>query len=278
MLRIKHRPLQAMMLVLTLVTFPALAGLGYTVKTTVERADGTKHFGEQVLTEGNQARIDFLDANGKPDGSYLVTNNGGKTFALADGSEAYCSDWKTASFFRAAGQFLNKGARLANAKLKSMSVEKILEEPGGRLEGHDTTHIRLVTKYGATARILFLTFEYEVEEIDDIWMANDLELPVFERLWLDSVSQTGFDYLDEIYAQRMAFETAPVLKLENVVTLRNVKKGEEEVKKETILVSNLRELTATDIDPGHFKIPRCQPVSKKVMEKEATRMLKKHIR
>jgi hypothetical protein len=120
--------------------------------------------------------------------------------------------------------------------------------------------------------------EYTVEEIDDIWMTSELDLPVFERLWLETTSQSGFDYLDEISARRIAFETGPVLRLENVVTLRNLKKGEEKVKKEITVVHNLREITADDIPKGHFDMPPCEPVSRKEMEKNATRMLKKHVR
>ncbi|MBT8052812.1 MAG: hypothetical protein HKN57_04575 [Xanthomonadales bacterium] len=252
----------------------ALAGLGYTVTTTVERADETEKFSEKVLTQGKQARIDFLDA----DGSYLVTNDGGKTFVLANRSEAYCSSWTTTGFFQAAGNFLKKAEGLANAELHDLSVKKVLEEPGGVIEGFDTTHIRVVSKYGAKARILFLTMEYAIEEVDDLWMTSDLELPFFEQLWLESNANTGFTYMDELSEQRLAFETGPVLKMENVVTLRNVKKNESEVKKETTVVSNLREITAGDVPPGHFDLPRCEPVSRKMMEKEATRMLKKHVR
>jgi hypothetical protein len=162
--------------------------------------------------------------------------------------------------------------------VKNLGIEKVLEEPGGVIAGYDTTHIRVLTKYGANARILFISFEYDIEEIDDIWMTDEFELPVFEDMWLQSTTQSGFDYLDEISKRRVAFETGPVLRLENRVTLRNMKNGEEEIKKETTLVSNLREISATDIPPGHFDIPECKPVSAKVMKKEAVRMLKKHVR
>ena len=261
-----------------LVTTSAWADLGYTVTTTVERADGLKRYGEKVLTIGDKARIDFLGSDGTPEGGYVVTTDGGKSFALTNGSQAYCSNWTLSEFFQAAGRFLEKGKRLANADLSEVSVEKVLEEPGGRIEGFETTHIRVVTRYGAKARILLLTMEYTVEEIDDIWMTSELDLPVFERLWLQTTSQSGFDYLDEISARRIAFETGPVLRLENVVTLRNLKKGEEKVKKEITVVHNLREITADDIPKGHFDMPPCEPVSRKEMEKNATRMLKKHVR
>jgi hypothetical protein len=267
-----------LLILLVLLAQTAFAGLAYTVTTTVERADETQQFGEKVLTEGQRARIDFLDGDGNPDGSYLVTLDGGKTFALANDSEAYCSDWTTAGFFQAAGRFLKKAERLANAELNDLSVEKVLEEPGGVIEGLETTHIRVISKYGAKARILFLTMEYAIEEVNDIWMTHDLELPLFEQLWLDSGTQTGFGYIDELAKRRNAFETGPILKQESVVTLRNVKKNESEVKKEAVVVSDLREISAADIPPGHFDMPECQPVSPKVMEKEATRMLKKHVR
>jgi hypothetical protein len=44
------------------------------------------------------------------------------------------------------------------------------------------------------------------------------------------------------------------------------------------VVHNLREITADDVPKGHFDMPLCEPVSRKEMEKNATRMLKKHVR
>lgn len=114
----------------------------------------------------------------------------------------------------AAGRFLKKGSKLVRPKLKDARVEKVLDESGGEIEGFETTHVRLETSYGGKVQVLFMSWDYEVDE------------------------------------------------------------GQ----KEPMLVSNLREVTVSDVPPGHFESPECKPVEKKDMEKEVTRMLKKHIR
>ncbi len=266
-------------MLLLMWALPALADLGYTITTTVERADKTAVFKETVLTVGDKARIDFLNAQGRRTGEYMITNNGGKTFVISDGSEALCANWDTADFFAAAGKMLDKGKRLVIAEVKEPKVEKVLEEPGGKIEGYDTTHIRVRTSYGAKSRIPLVSKEYEVEEVDDIWMTEDFELPVFEKLLLQAYAKTGSDYLDKITGQRVTLlETGPVLRMENVVRLRDVKKGEEQVKKERMVVSNLRQITAANVPVGHFDLPQCKPVSQEKLEKEAVKMLKNHVR
>ena len=53
-------------LALTAVILPtaALAALRYDVNIEVIREDETKHYGERVTSDGNRARVDFLDDDG----------------------------------------------------------------------------------------------------------------------------------------------------------------------------------------------------------------------
>ena len=117
------RTLLAVTLTTLLAYGPAWAALTYETELEIVREDKTKFLREKVTTAGERARIDFINADGSSDGSYLVTNDGGKTMAIHDGSQAICATWSTAEFFKTAGEVVKKGRRLFNADISS--VERV---------------------------------------------------------------------------------------------------------------------------------------------------------
>ena len=50
---------------------PLHAALLYEISTEVEREDVIERFSERVMIDGDEGRIDFLDAAGEPDGGYV---------------------------------------------------------------------------------------------------------------------------------------------------------------------------------------------------------------
>jgi len=261
-----------------LASGPARAALRYETELEIVREDKTKILREKVTAAGDRARIDFINVDGSSDGSYLVTNDGGKTLAIHDGSRSICATWDTAEFFKTAGEVLEKGKRTFNADITSVERVLVKEEAGPELQGFPTRHLSLRTNYRAQASVLFIKFEFSVEEIDQVWMTDGIEMPAFESRWLSAGTQTGSEFINEHASKWNQFVDQPVLKHTNEVTVTNVKSGKAFSKVENFKVTLLEEVADADLHPDYFSIPNCQKVSSKEMNKEAKRMLKKYVK
>ena len=108
-------------------------------------------------------------------------------------------------------------------------------------------------------------------------MTNDIDLPVFERQWMEAGTHTGSEFITEHASEWNQLIDQPVLKHTNTITVTNVKSGKTFSKVENFKLTLLEELAEADLDPDLFSLPECQEVSPKVMKKEAERMLKKYI-
>lgn len=233
---------------LVLVT-PASAALRYTIQSVVER-----------------------------DGSYLVTLDGGKTLYLTDGEDAVCSRWSVAEFWETVGDVLEGARRFANAKVHDANAEKQSDGPGPSIHGLATRHVRIKTTYGADARLLILKFRYAVEETDDLWIADDLVLSAFEDAWLRAGALSGFEYTDDMSRQWLSHGSGAVLRWKNLVRLKNLRSGEETVKRREVMVSSLEKIDSASIPAGKFEVPACQQVSREEMERRAKKLLKRHVK
>lgn len=265
---------------LMVLTLPASAALRYLIVTETVKEDDTDVNAELVTADGDNARVDIVKPDGivLPNGGFLVTNDGGQSIAISDGGSAVCGAWTTAEFYDAAGRVAEKGRKTVKADLKDVSTAKVLDEPGPEMLGYPTNHVRLESHYGAMGKFMFIKFDYEVKETFDLWMTNELDMPQVEQYMVDASTQSGFDYVDQLTKEYNAFLTGTVLKEVKVVRLINVRSGKEEMKTVTMEVKSVEILDSVDIPPQTFQVPDCKPVSKKQMEKRATRMLKKQVK
>lgn len=254
---------------------PSAATLRNTITLDIQRSKGdtvkTERLVEQVTVDGDRGRIDFLAPDGSKHGNagYLLTLDGGSTFAWSDEGQAVCSNWSLEAFFETVGALLEKSTRFINAKLPEARVEKVLEEPGPDMHGFPTTRLRLVTKYGAKGRVLIMKFEYSVEQTDDVWMTSALELPALERRWVETMGRTGFEYADAMSVAWDTEVTGVVLKHKNVVRLTNLQSGKVSLKTETMAVTEFERLEPSQIPEGTFVKPECRQVDPREMEEKA---------
>lgn len=262
-----------------ILAVPSGAALRYNVAVDIQR-EGDKvkseRLVEQVTVDGDRGRIDFLAPDGsKPEnGGYMLTLDGGKTFAWSDGGQAVCGNWSLEEFFGTVGALLEKGTRFINAELPEAQVEKTLEEPGPEMHGFPTTHLRLDTKFGAKGRVLIMKFEYSVEQTDDVWMTSVLELPALERRWVEMMGQTGFEYIDAMLATWDAEVTGVVLKHKNVVRLTNLQSNKVSVKTESMEVIKFERLEPLQIPADTFEKPECRQVDRRQMEETANKYIR----
>lgn len=267
-------------LVITLSLLPqlVLGALRYDINIEVIREDETEYFSERVTADEDNARVDFINRAGQPDGSYMVTNDAGKTIVVHEGDKSICANWDRAEFFQAAGKILTKGERMISAKISSVETTVVSEEEGPEIEGYPTRHIKLRTHYKGSGRLLFVKMTYSIEELNDIWVTNAMELPEIEKGWLEAASRTGNEFLDEHARAWPENPKETILRHTNVIRLVNVKSGKTQEKTEHLTVTNISTLDAADLPAGIFQLPTCKKVEQSEMKHQAERMLKKYIR
>jgi hypothetical protein len=267
-----------LLIILSLMPQLVLAAVRYDINVEVIHEDETVYLSERVTADGDNARLDFMDRAGQPDGSYMVTNDAGKTITVHDGDKSTCANWDRAEFFEAAAELMAKGQRMVNAKISDLETTVVSEEEGPEIEGYPTRHFKLRTHYSASGRLLFLKRAYDIEELDDIWVTNALKLPKIEEEWLADSSSTGNEFLDE-HARAWPESTAgTILRHTNVVRMVNSKSGEVGEKTEHLTVSNISTLDSAGLPAGIFRLPACEKVKQSEMKHEAKKMLKKYIK
>ena len=262
-----------------ILAVPSGAALRYSIAIDIQREGDkvkTKRLVEQVTVDGDRGRIDFLAPDGsKPEnGGYMLTLDGGKTFAVSDGGQAVCGNWSLEEFSGTVGALMEKGSRFINAELPEAQVEKTLEEPGPEMLGFPTTHLRLATKFGAKGRVLIMKIKYSVEVTDDVWMTSGLELPALERRWFETMGQTGFEYMDDMSATWDAQVTGAVLKHKSVVRFTDLQSNKVSVKTETMEVTRFERLEPAQIPADTFEKPECRQVDRRQMEETANKFIR----
>ncbi len=167
------------------VSAPALAGWSFhqTVRTSGGREAGATDVGSKVQLEGGDARIEFESAGDNPmfgRGSYLLLRGSApKGFFLVDATG------KTYSKFDSEG--LGQAMRPAGGEGESggmqmtvsdARIEKLLEEPGGELQGVATTHYRYRKSYTMTMAMAQMKMVTAHDIVEDLWLTTAIDLGV----------------------------------------------------------------------------------------------------
>ena len=202
-----------------------------------------------------------------------MTLDGGKTAVLGHQKKAVCSEWNSEEYFRKMGQLLFKVKRWTNLEVRDAKIEKVSEEPGPELLGYPTKHIRLVTTAGIKASVVVKKFRFHLQITDDVWIAPQLEIHPIEQQWINAQTNTGFEQLDQMLDTWNKKLPAMILKQESVIRLKDQIKEKESIKTEKIEITAIEKLDLSKIPAETFRVPKCERVSQKEMEKTAKEML-----
>lgn len=167
------------------VSAPALAGWSFqqTVRTSGGREAGATDVDSKVQLEGGDARIEFKSGGDNPmfgRGSYLLLRGSApKGFFLVDSTAKTFSRFDSEGFGQAmrpaggAGESAGMQMTVSDAR-----IEKLLEEPGGELQGVATTHYRYRKSYTMTMAMAHMKMVTAHDVVEDLWLTTAIDLGV----------------------------------------------------------------------------------------------------
>ncbi len=167
------------------VLVSAGADAGWSFTQTVRRSGGRgaeqADTDSRVQIEGANARIDFLKLAANPifgAGGYMlsrgaplkglfIVNPEKRTYTKFDPDEL------TQAMAPGAAGTEGSGIQMKVADVKS---EKLLEEPGGELQGLATTHYRYRKSYTMTMEMASMKMVTAHEVVEDVWQTTEIDL------------------------------------------------------------------------------------------------------
>lgn len=249
--------------VAAVVASPAPAGIRYQAVTETvpeERPKGRMRMLVEGWVEGDRARIEFRESDNPimGAGTYLLTQDGGRTLLLVDPEEKTYSRWDLEAMMGAAGALMEGMGPLLNVQISEPAVEKLLDEDGGAIHGRPTRHYRYRTTYTMKVKVMGMGSESAIEQIQDLWSTTDLA-DAGLGVWLrTSPRQTGIEDIDRLIAAEMERVQGFPLKTEVVATTTD-KKGRQNVTRTrqevTLLESASPEAAIFEVPAGFKEVP-----------------------
>ena len=199
----RHRVHTAVaLLVIAGLAAPARAGVHYTATTKVVGAQGGRDTSVEGWVDADRAKV-VIDKSGNPlmpEGSYLLTADGGKTLYLVNPEEKTYGELDLGALMGTMGTMMNAMGPLLKVNVSNHKVEKLAEEPGPSMFGHATTHYRFHTAYDVSVKVLMMNRASHVDTTTDAWTTADFS-DLGMRAWLRSEPpHTGNPDIDRLIA------------------------------------------------------------------------------
>ncbi len=266
------RTLLLVSVILLFTVFTVEAGTRVVVEVEVTKGDSIEKSIEIITFNKDRFRIDFPGAGKEltDQSPYIMTVNSGENWVIGDKSKDgfYCTEMKTEEFFRSLGDQATDAIEFFNVTVEAPTVKKVLEEPGPKIEGYETTHLQLETNASAHAWVLFMKFEYSVKVIDDLWYTTELDMHPVRKKWINALTQSGNSLIDKMFADFTAKLPGAVLRQESVIDITNVRKKETKTQKKRSVIKKVEELKAGELDKI-FVMPECKVMDDDEVQEKA---------
>ncbi|MFY9820162.1 MAG: DUF4412 domain-containing protein [Thermoanaerobaculia bacterium] len=237
---------------------PAFAGIHYKSTTKSEDARGR---GNEVQVEGwvsgEKARVEFKDSTSPnpftQKGTYLLTQDGGKTLYLVNPEEKTYSVLDLNAVLGAVGTVMNGLGPLLKIQFSEPKVEKLADEDGGTVAGVPAHHTKYRTSYTTTMKMFGVGRSNAVVSEQDFWTSTKLVDPgmgVWLRAQPPRTGNADFDRL--LTAERYKLQGYP-LKMVTVTTNTDSKSGKANTSHSTMEVTQLE--TNATVPAGSFELP-----------------------
>ena len=248
------KPLAPFLLAASFAAAPASAG-GFRFRASTH-AEGTASPAISMAdtdvagrVDGAKARIEIVKSRNPllPQGSVLVTLDGGRSITLLDPARKTSSPWSAKG--KAAGGAAARS--IVRVQFENPEVRKLAESPGEKIAGYDTKYFKFRIAYTAAVDVMGSVQKTETTRIEEIWTAPALTDAGFAAWLRKDSAPTGNDALDRQIASELS--TAPGTPLKRITTtMWKDPGGRDQTVKTTVSVSELRKDSAS---PELFQAP-----------------------
>jgi hypothetical protein len=237
-----------------LVSILNLGSAGYAgwVFTTVTRGENDKgsdpvHMTVKASVEDERGRVEFTESQSpqmKP-GSYLLTQDGGKTLYMVSPEDKSYMKWDVQSMLAGAGQAMQAMKGVMNMNCSDPTVEKLLDEKGEPILGYPTRHYQFRTTYTTEVSFLGMKSSSGIVTDEELWTTHKLTDAAC-GIWLRrDPPKTGNAQIDALITNRMsAIEGFPLKRLTKTTTTD--KKGKTHVGQTSMEVTSIKKQSLPD--------------------------------
>ena len=250
------RPMVALALLTLIGAVPAWGGIYYRAITTTD-VDGKRQ--DRMTTEawvdGEAARIEFRESKNPmaPVGSYLVTEDGGKTVFLINPQDRTYAEWELDAMLRLVGTVTEDMGPLMSFDISRPNVELLSEEEGDEFADLPTQRYKYRTTYDFQMKVVGIRRSSEVETVQDLWVTEEIEDSGM-GVWLRKDSaMTGNEDLDALISAEMGKLKGFPLYNETVTTTKSGKKRNKVTVSRT--VTEVTELKRSGVARPDTSIP-----------------------
>jgi hypothetical protein len=223
-----------------------------------------------ITVDGEKIRVDYLgEETEKTDVTpFLLTIDNGKTWILGNEGkgEFYCAAVDMKEYFRDLGEIIARVDSFANVKITNDKVVNVLEESGPEILGNPSIHIRLETTADIKASILIKRYKFKLRKVDDIWYARDREMHIAKKRWIEALTHSGYEKLDNLSSQARGSIPGAILKQETEIKITNVKEDEIDIYTRKINIRSIEDMDSSAVPEGTFVPPECDGLDKKQMK------------
>jgi hypothetical protein len=167
---------------------PAAAESYHFRSTTTTTREGEKKPQSGSMSgwvDGGNVKIEFPDdrSDGRVrKGMYLLTTDAGATVFMVDPENKIYYEFDPELMMGVA-------AGMLQLEVSDASIEKLGEEPGGQLQGHDTTLVKLRTQFAMTMNVLGMERVDRYDSTQEIWTTDAIGGQAW-TLWLKMLPST----------------------------------------------------------------------------------------
>lgn len=149
----------------------------------------------QMTTDSGKARIDFTEGQGPgaEKGSYLLTQDSGKTFTMVMPKDKTYMKWDMDSMMNLAGAMGN----MMQMKISNPTVETVLDEAGPAHLGYPTRHYKHHITYKMSMSVMGFKNESSIVKDEEVWTTTKLDLSALST-WAGKIPKTNNENLDQL--------------------------------------------------------------------------------
>jgi hypothetical protein len=234
---------------------PAWAGITFTEVTKSEggRGEEANNMVAQVWAEGGQAKVEFQETNNPvfTKGAYMLINQKGEMIFVNPEKKTY-GKFDLDTMMESVNQAMGAAAKFGfSMEVEDPKVQKLLEEPGGKILGYSTTHYRWHTTYTMVMHMPRPMHDrrHPADSTEDVWTTSDVSVPTAaSKLFSGMSGGPVMKELGKLMEVEKAKMTGFPLKRVTVTTGSEGRGGHT-------MTSEVRDLRKTDIPASTFAIP-----------------------